>query len=89
MLNKSKYKNYVLCCDCGYAILARSAFVKSYKITGLCLCKKCALKLAQEISKRYKNEDVSNNDNNNSPYDHIWDMYYNEFEDVKSEGDLK
>lgn len=58
MLDKSKYKDYILCCDCGYAVLAQNVFTKSYKVTGFCLCKKCALKLAQEISERYKNENV-------------------------------
>ena len=42
-------ETYMLCCDCGYAVKKKTMFIKSYKHTAICLCKKCALKLAKEI----------------------------------------
>ena len=42
--------NYMLCCDCGYAVKEKTMFKKVYKNTGICLCQKCALKLHTEIA---------------------------------------
>ena len=39
----------MLCCDCGYAVDRNKMFIKQYKNTAICLCKKCACKLATEI----------------------------------------
>ena len=41
--------NYMLCCDCGYAVKEKNIFKKAYKNTAICLCKKCAEKLTKEI----------------------------------------
>jgi len=43
-------ENYMLCCDCGYAVKRKKMFMKSYKNTAICLCRKCALKLSREIA---------------------------------------
>ena len=42
--------NYMLCCDCGYAVKQKSMFIKEYKNTAICLCRKCATKLCTEIA---------------------------------------
>lgn len=41
--------NYMICCDCGYAVKAKHMFKKVYKNTAICLCRKCALKLYTEL----------------------------------------
>ena len=42
--------NYMICCDCGYAVKAKHMFKKVYKNTAICLCSKCALKLYTELA---------------------------------------
>lgn len=49
-------ENYMLCCDCGYAVKEKSMFKKAYKDTAICLCRKCALKLGKEIADKVKNQ---------------------------------
>ena len=44
---------YMFCCDCGYAFKRDDIFIKAYTNTAICLCRECALKLAQEISDKY------------------------------------
>lgn len=41
--------NYMLCCNCGYAVKDKNIFKKAYRNTAICLCKKCAKKLVTEI----------------------------------------
>ena len=53
---KQKEDWYTLCSDCGYAVKTSRLFVKSYKHTAICLCKKCARKLAEEINEKYKGD---------------------------------
>ena len=48
---------YMFCCDCGYAFKRDDIFIKAYTNTAICLCRECALKLAQEITD--KEEDKS------------------------------
>lgn len=43
-------KTYMLCDDCGYAYPEGKMFKKWYKRTAICLCRKCSLKLAEEIA---------------------------------------
>ena len=43
-------ENYMLCCDCGYAFKQKFMFIKEYKNTAICLCRKCATKLCNEIA---------------------------------------
>lgn len=50
MWNKP-YSEYISCQDCGYYFKPESVFVKTYKDTAICLCKKCAEKLCNEIEK--------------------------------------
>lgn len=46
-----KDKNrYMFCSDCGYAFKEDEIFKKAYTNTAICLCRECALKLAQEIT---------------------------------------
>ena len=42
--------NYMLCCDCGYAVKEKNMFKKVYKNTAVCLCRKCAVKLCAELA---------------------------------------
>lgn len=48
--------NYMLCCDCGYAVKEKTMFKKAYKDTAICLCRKCALKLGREIADTVENQ---------------------------------
>ena len=56
MFNCKKRDDYMLCSDCGYAVKRSKMFIKSYKHTAVCLCKKCAKKLADEINVKYTEE---------------------------------
>ena len=42
--------NYMLCCDCGYAVKEKTMFKKAYRNTAICLCRKCAVKLCTELA---------------------------------------
>ena len=62
--------DYMLCCDCGYAVKRKSMFIKKYHNTAICLCRKCALKLGREIADtvegqilREMQKKVNNDDN--------------------------
>lgn len=46
-------ERYMLCSDCGYAFEEDEIFKRAYKNTAICLCRECALKLAQEITDKY------------------------------------
>lgn len=48
------YSEYVLCCDCGYAFKLKDIFVKQYKNTAICLCRKCSDKLRKEIEEKFE-----------------------------------
>ena len=49
-----KDKNrYMFCSDCGYAFKEDEIFKKAYTNTAICLCRECALILAQEITDQY------------------------------------
>lgn len=50
IINRKECEPYMLCSDCGYAVKRSRMFVKSYEQTAICLCKKCAKKLAEEIN---------------------------------------
>ncbi len=47
---------YMLCCDCGYAVKQKTMFIKEYRNTAICLCRKCALKLGREIAETVENQ---------------------------------
>ena len=63
--------NYMLCCDCGYAVKAKNMFNKVYKNTAICLCRKCAVKLCAELAdygianviEKSKGEQTKNSEN--------------------------
>lgn len=55
MRERSKY---MLCCDCGFVIPTETMFIKSYRNTAICLCRKCAKSLSKEIQQHYKVEIV-------------------------------
>lgn len=44
---------HMMCCGCGFVVLAENMFIKEYKNTAICLCKKCAKDLSKEIQQRY------------------------------------
>lgn len=47
---KKLYDKRLFCCSCDYAYKAEKMFIKQYDNTAICLCRKCALKLAREIA---------------------------------------
>lgn len=51
----TKQNNAMHCNDCGCAFREKNIFMKEYQYTGICLCRKCAGKLAKEI-KEWRNE---------------------------------
>lgn len=51
---------HMLCCGCGYAVKRSKMFVKAYNHTAICLCKKCARELQDEISEYLNNKENSN-----------------------------
>lgn len=55
-INGKEREPYMLCSDCGYAVKRSKLFVKSYNHTAICLCKKCARKLSDEINEKYMEE---------------------------------
>ena len=46
--------NYALCCGCGFAVPTETMFIKEYRNTAICLCRKCAKDLSKEIQQRYE-----------------------------------
>lgn len=57
-------EKYMLCCDCGHAVEREKMFIKSYRYTSLCLCRKCAFSLTKEIlvaRYNYARETTENN----------------------------
>ena len=46
MKERSKH---MMCCGCGFVVLAENMFIKEYKNTAICLCRKCAKELINEI----------------------------------------
>ena len=55
-INYKAKEPHMLCSDCGYAVKRSKMFVKAYKHTAICLCKKCAIELANEIMEKYTEE---------------------------------
>lgn len=53
MKERSKH---MLCCGCGFAVPIETMFVKEYKNTAICLCRKCAKELAEEIQEYIEKE---------------------------------
>lgn len=49
-------ERYMLCSGCGYAFKEDNIFKKVYCDTAICLCRKCALKLAREIEEKCGDE---------------------------------
>ena len=60
IINGKEREPYMLCSDCGFAVKRSKMFVKSYKHTAICLCKKCAKKLAEEINEKYTESENNN-----------------------------
>lgn len=46
---------FFLCHDCGCATHPDNIFIKQYKHTAFCLCRKCTEKLRAEIDESLKN----------------------------------
>ena len=42
-------EKYMLCCGCGCAVKQSTMFIKEYQNTAICLCRKCAKELIEEI----------------------------------------
>ncbi len=53
MINKREQDPFLMCDDCGFVQRKNTMFIKAYKHTAICLCKKCAMKLAKEINEGY------------------------------------
>lgn len=47
---------YMLCCGCGYAVRQNTMFIKEYQNTAICLCRKCAKELIEEIQEHIEKE---------------------------------
>ena len=45
----TKSNNLIHCNDCGCIFREKNIFIKEYQYNGICLCRKCAGKLAKEI----------------------------------------
>ena len=43
------YSDLIMCCDCGTYHKKDKMFIKQYSNTAICLCKKCAKKLCNDI----------------------------------------
>ena len=52
----TKPNNLIHCNDCGCIFREKNIFIKEYQYNGICLCRKCAGKLAKEIQD-WRNED--------------------------------
>lgn len=52
----TKSNNLIHCNDCGCIFREKNIFIKEYQYNGICLCGKCAGKLAKEIQD-WRNED--------------------------------
>ena len=50
---------FMFCCDCGLAVKTKKIFTKVYQNTAICLCRKCALKLAREIAETVEGQMLS------------------------------
>lgn len=62
MKNIKGREPYCLCSNCGFAFKKSKIFIKRYKQTAFCLCKKCALELAEEIKENYTEREGTDND---------------------------
>ena len=59
-INGKEREPYILCHDCGFGVKRSRMFVKAYRHTAICLCKKCAKKLAEEINEKYMESEKDN-----------------------------
>ena len=48
---------YMLCCGCGYAVKHNTVFIKEYQNNAICLCRKCAKELTEEIQEHIEKRD--------------------------------
>lgn len=53
---EKEHEGFMFCCDCGLAVKISNLFVKSYHNTAICLCKRCAKKLVDELKKKWEVE---------------------------------
>lgn len=58
MIKEKLFDKRIFCCNCDYAYKAETMFIKQYNNTAICLCRKCAKDLANEINEQYKKEDT-------------------------------
>lgn len=59
-MNKEKLLDkYIFCCNCDDAYKSKTMFIKQYNYTAICLCKKCAKALVNEIEEKYKKKENS------------------------------
>lgn len=49
-------EKYMLCCGCGYAVKQSTTFIKEYQNTAVCLCRKCAKELIEEMQEHLEME---------------------------------
>jgi transcription elongation factor Elf1 len=58
MIKEKLFDKRIFCCNCDDAYKSETMFIKQYNNTAICLCKKCAKELVNEINERYKKEDT-------------------------------
>lgn len=56
MSTKKLYDKRIFCHSCDLAYKEETMFIKQYDCGLVCLCRKCAKKLAEEIAEKYGNE---------------------------------
>lgn len=56
MPTKHMYDRRIFCSNCDYAYKEETMFKKQFNNTVICLCRKCARELANDIRERYKEE---------------------------------
>lgn len=57
MIKKKLYDTRIFCHNCDYAYKEETMFIKQYDRSLVCLCRKCAKALANEIEEKYKKEE--------------------------------
>ena len=58
-------ENYMLCCDCGFAVKKSTMFIKQYRNTAICLCKKCATSLCLGLVEYWTTKELEKGGANN------------------------
>lgn len=49
-----QHDDFVLCSNCERFVKQSKSFIKTWRRSSLCLCRKCAVELAKEIMEKYE-----------------------------------